>query len=67
MSIEKYNSIIHSHTRLFRQFTKEYGRSSLRMVLYALENQQSAQAIATQLNIPLADVQNIKSAFQKAA
>lgn len=67
MSIEKYNSIIHSHTRLFRQFTKEYGRSSLRMVLYALENQQSAQAIATQLNIPLTDVQNIKSAFQKAA
>jgi len=67
MSIEKYNSIIHSHTRLFRQFTKEYGRNSLRMVLYALENQQSAQAIATQLNIPLTDVQNIKSAFQKAA
>ena len=45
MSIEKYNSIIHNHTRLFRQFTKEHGRSALRMVLYALENNQSAQAL----------------------
>ena len=67
MSIEKYNSIIRNHTRIFRQFTKEYGRSALRMVLYALENNQSPQAIACQLNLPLADVQNIKNVFQKAA
>ena len=67
MSIEKYNSIIHNHTRLFRQFTKEHGRSLLRMVLYALENNQSSQAIATQLNLPLVEVQNIKRVFQKAA
>ena len=67
MSIEKYNSIIQTHTRLFRAFTKEHGRSALRMVLYALENNQSAQAIATQLNLPLVEVQNIKSVFQKAA
>ena len=67
MSIEKYNSIIHSHTKLFRHFTKEHGRSVLRMVLYALENNQSAQAIATQLNLPLAEVKSIKSVFQKAA
>ena len=67
MSIEKYNSIIHNHTRLFRRFTKEYGRNALRMVLYALENDQSAQAIATQLSLPLVDVQSIKSVFQKAA
>ena len=67
MSIEKYNSIIQNHTRLFRQFTKEYGRTALRMVLYALENNQSAQAIATQLNLPLIEVQNIKNVFQKAA
>lgn len=67
MSIEKYSSIIHNHTRLFRHFTKEHGRNALRMVLYALENNQSAQAIATQLNLPLIDVQNIKNVFQKAA
>ena len=67
MSIEKYNSIIHNHTKLFRQFTKEHGRSALRMVLYALENNQSAQAIATQLTLPLVEVENIKSVFQKAA
>ena len=67
MSIEKYNSIIHNHTRLFRNFTKEHGRNALRMVLYALEKNQSAQAIATQLNLPLIEVQNIKNVFQKAA
>ena len=67
MSIEKYNSIIHLHTRLFRQFTKEHGRSNLRLVLYALENQQSANAIATQLNLPLEDIQNIQQVFIKAA
>ena len=67
MSIEKYNSIIHSHTKLFRLFTKEHGRSVLRMVLYALENNQSAQAIATQLNLPLTEVKSIQQAFQKAA
>jgi hypothetical protein len=67
MSIEKYNSIIHTHTRLFRQFTKEYGRNALRMVLYALENQQSSQAIAAQLDLPLSEIQHIKSVFQKAA
>ena len=39
---------------------------SVHMVLYALENNQSAQAIATQLNLPLA-VKSIKSVFQKAA
>ena len=65
MSIEKYNSII--HTRLFRQFTKEHGRSALRLVLYALENQQSAHAISTQLDLPLVDVQDLKQIFQKAA
>ena len=67
MSIEKYNSIIHAHTKLFRQFTKEHGRSALRLVLYALENQQSAHAIATQLDLPLVDVQDLKEIFQKAA
>lgn len=67
MSIEKYNSIIQVHTRLFRQFTREHGRTTLRLVLYALENQQSAHAIAMQFGIPVNEVQEIQQAFKKAA
>ncbi len=67
MSIEKYNSIIQAHTRLFRSFTREHGRTTLRLVLYALENQQSAHAIAIQFDIPVEDIQEIQQAFKKAA
>ena len=67
MSIEKYNSIITVHTKLFRDFTRDHGRTQLRRLLYALENNHSAAAIATQLALPLETVQSIRNVFQRAA
>ena len=38
---------------------------ALRMVLYALENNQSAQAIATQLNLPLVEYKTSRVSFKR--
>ena len=67
MSIEKYESIINSEPKLFRHFIRNYGRSILRRVLYAFENQQSPTAIASQYAITLDEALQINRIFQAAA
>lgn len=67
MSIEKYESTINSEPKLFRHLMRYYGRSVLRRVLYAFENQQSPTAIADQYSITIEEALQISRALHSAA
>ena len=67
MSIEKYDTLLLVHTKIFRTFIRSYGRSTLRRVLLALEHNQSVTAIKQQLHLPRADVEAISLVFKAAA
>ena len=67
MSIEKFESIINREPKLFRNLIRYYGRSVLRRVLYAFENQQSPTAVASQYSITLDEALQINRVFQTAA